>query len=201
MVCQLFSEQPNQINTTPSVGTVAVNGQVAPKVTMAQGEVQWWRMIDAMMKASTTHAELLSNTSVRGYLGLQMLHLEKQIVTLLLNSFGERLPLFDIPLDEVNNKGKAQHRGDIVEDPKSRIDGPRREIIMEQDANSDEAVADSSAQKNCGDAKREYVEVDERNRNNEMVGIRDRANGPQDQHKWQPRRSIGSHILPQKRQQ
>jgi hypothetical protein len=39
------------------------------------------------------------------------------------------------------------------------------------------------------------------NRNNEMVGKRDRANGPQDQHKWQPRRSIGSHVLPQKRQQ
>jgi len=39
------------------------------------------------------------------------------------------------------------------------------------------------------------------NRNNEVVGMRDRANGPQDQHKWQPRRSIGSHVLPQKRQQ
>jgi FtsP/CotA-like multicopper oxidase with cupredoxin domain len=51
MVCQLFAEEPNQINATPSAATVAVNGQVAPKVTMAQGEVQWWRMVDAMMKA------------------------------------------------------------------------------------------------------------------------------------------------------
>jgi len=51
LVCQLFAEEPNQVNATPSVNTVAVNGQVAPKVTMAQGEVQWWRVVDAMMKA------------------------------------------------------------------------------------------------------------------------------------------------------
>jgi FtsP/CotA-like multicopper oxidase with cupredoxin domain len=51
MVCQLFAEEPNQLNASPTVGTVAVNGQIAPKVTMAQGEVQWWRMVDAMMKA------------------------------------------------------------------------------------------------------------------------------------------------------
>jgi hypothetical protein len=45
------------------------------------------------------------------------LHVLKQVVTLLLNCFGKRFPLLDIPLDEVNNKGEAQHRGEIVEDP------------------------------------------------------------------------------------
>ena len=52
---------------------------------------------------------------------------------------------------------------------------------MEQDANDDEAVADLLAQKNSTDGEREDVQVDERNRDNEMVGIRDRADGPQDQ--------------------
>jgi hypothetical protein len=69
---------------------------------------------------------------------------------------------------------------------------------MEQNANDDEAVADLLAQKNSTDGEREDVQVDERNRNNEMVGIPDCTNGPQDQCKGQPRQSIGSHILPQK---
>src|SRR6266849_2497699 len=72
---------------------------------------------------------------------------------------------------------------------------------MEQDTNYDEAVADLLAQKNSADGKREDVEVDKRNRNNEMVGIRDSANSTQDQDKWQPNRSTGSQILPQKKQQ
>src|SRR2546425_208596 len=69
---------------------------------------------------------------------------------------------------------------------------------MDQDANDDEAVADLLAQKNSTDGKRQDVQVDQRNRNNEMVGIRDRANGPQDQCDGQPRRSVRSDILPQK---
>jgi hypothetical protein len=122
----------------------------------------------------------------------------KEVVTLLLNRFGKRFPLRDIPLDEVNNKGEAQHRGEIVEDPKSRVDMPRGVIIMEQDTNGDKAIADFPAQENRADANREYIEVDKRNRDNEMVCIRDRTSRPQDQDKWQPRRPIGSHILPQK---
>jgi len=101
----------------------------------------------------------------------------------------------------MNNKGEAQHRGEIVEDPEPRIDIPRRIIIMEQDTSGDEGVANSPTQENRAEAKGEYVEVDKRNRDDAMVCIRDRANGPKDQYKWQPRRSIGSHILPQKRQQ
>jgi hypothetical protein len=66
----------------------------------------------------------------------------KEVVTLLLNRFGKRFPLRDIPLDEVNNKGEAQHRGEIVEDPKSRIDMPWGVVVMEQDTNRDEAIAD-----------------------------------------------------------
>ena len=61
---------------------------------------------------------------------------------------------------------------------------------MEQDTNYDEAVADLLAKKNSTDGKREDVQVHERNRNNEMVGIGDRANGTQDQRKGQPRRPI-----------
>jgi len=48
----------------------------------------------------------------------------------LLNCFGERFPLLDIPLDEVNNKGEAQHGGEIVEDPKPGVEIPRGVIVM-----------------------------------------------------------------------
>lgn len=57
VLMQLFSEQPNRINqaapglTASPTATVTVNGQVVPKITMKQGEVQWWRVIDAAMKA------------------------------------------------------------------------------------------------------------------------------------------------------
>ena len=76
------------------------------------------------------------------------LHILEKIITLLLNGFGKRFPLFDIPLDDINNKGEAQHRGEIVEDPKSQIDIPRRVIIVEQDTNDDKAVADYPAKEN-----------------------------------------------------
>jgi hypothetical protein len=52
---------------------------------------------------------------------------------------------------------------------------------MEQDTNDDKAVADFLTQENRAENKREQIEVDKRNRNNEVVGIRDCANGPQDQ--------------------
>jgi hypothetical protein len=61
---------------------------------------------------------------------------------------------------------------------------------MEQDTNDNEAIADRLAQENSTDGKGEDVQVDERNRNNNVVGIRDRANGTQDQRKGQPRRPI-----------
>ena len=77
-----------------------------------------------------------------------------------------------------------------MEDSKSRIDSPWRVIIVEQDTNDDKAVADRLAQKNSTDGKGEDVQVDERNRNNNVVGIRDRANGTQDQRKGQPLRPI-----------
>jgi len=106
------------------------------------------------------------------------LHVLKKVVALLLNCFVKSFLLLDIPLDEVNNKGETQHRGEIVEDSNRWVNRPPGIRIMEQDANDDEAVADLLAQKNSADGKWENVQVDERNRNNEMVGIRDRANGP-----------------------
>src|SRR5882762_2540163 len=118
------------------------------------------------------------------------LHILEKVITLLLNGFGERLPLLHIPLDYINNKREAEHRGEIVEDAKPRIDNTRRVIIVEQDTDDDKAVADLVSQKNSTHGKREDVQVNERNRHNEVVGIRDRANGPQDQCKGQPRRSI-----------
>ena len=67
---------------------------------------------------------------------------------------------------------------------------PRRVIVVEQDANCDEAVTNFLAQENRSDGKREKVEVDKRNRDNEMVCVRDRAKRAQDQNERQPRRSI-----------
>ncbi|HVR40800.1 MAG TPA: multicopper oxidase domain-containing protein [Thermoanaerobaculia bacterium] len=51
MIFQLFAEQVNLVNGQASVNTVAVNGQVLPTVSMKKGEVQWWRIANAMMRA------------------------------------------------------------------------------------------------------------------------------------------------------
>lgn len=51
MILQLFQEQPNQINVSPSSNTIAVNGQVAPVISMKIGEVQWWRIANATMRS------------------------------------------------------------------------------------------------------------------------------------------------------
>jgi hypothetical protein len=56
---------------------------------------------------------------------------------------------------------------------------------MEQDANDDKAVGDLLAQENSTDGDAKDAQVDERNRNNEVVGM-----DTQDQYKWQPRRPI-----------
>jgi len=50
MIFQLFSEQPNLVNATPGA-LLQVNGQVVPTVRMKRGEVQWWRIANAAMKA------------------------------------------------------------------------------------------------------------------------------------------------------
>ena len=87
------------------------------------------------------------------------LHIVKELVTLLLNRFGECFTLFDIALDDVNNKGEAERRRKIVEDPEPWVQIPRRVIVMEQDANRDEAITNFPAQENRSDGKREKVEV------------------------------------------
>src|SRR5579859_164388 len=125
----------------------------------------------------------------------------KEVVTLFFNRFGQVFPLLDIPLDDVNDKGEAQHRGEMVEDAKPKADISGGVIVMEQDTDRDEAIADFPAQENCTDGKREDVEVEKRNRNNEVVRIRYSANRPEDQHEWEPRGSVGAHIPPQEKQQ
>lgn len=53
MLFQMFSDQVNLINnrggTTATL--IEVNGQALPKVTMRKGEVQWWRMANASIRA------------------------------------------------------------------------------------------------------------------------------------------------------
>src|SRR4029077_7522121 len=120
-----------------------------------------------------------------------------EFVSLPLDRFGKRLALFDIALDDVNNKREAECRGKIMENPEPWVQIPRRVIVVEQDANRDEAVTNFLAQENRSDGKREKVEVDERNRDNEMVCVRDRAKRAQDKNERQPRRSIRGHVLPQ----
>ena len=78
------------------------------------------------------------------------------------------------------------------------MDNSRRPIIMEQDTNRYQSVGDFLAQENRANAKRKYVEVHKRNRDNTMIYICDRGNRPQDQREWQPRWPDGSHILPQR---
>lgn len=51
MIFQIFGEQPQQLQASPSTDQITVNGQVVPTVKMAKGEVQWWRIGDAAMKA------------------------------------------------------------------------------------------------------------------------------------------------------
>lgn len=51
MIFQIFGEQPQQIQPSTSTDQITVNGQVVPTITMKKGEVQWWRIGDAAMKA------------------------------------------------------------------------------------------------------------------------------------------------------
>jgi hypothetical protein len=81
----------------------------------------------------------------------RQLYVLEEVITLLPNGFGKRFPLLHIPLNDMNNKGEAQHRGEIVENPKPRIYTPRRIITMEQNTNDDKAVANPLAQKNSTD--------------------------------------------------
>jgi FtsP/CotA-like multicopper oxidase with cupredoxin domain len=61
MILQLFAEQPNLVNASPTSNTMAVNGQVLPTVKMRKGEVQWWRIVDAAMKAHGIESYLFLN--------------------------------------------------------------------------------------------------------------------------------------------
>ena len=51
LIFQIFGEQPQQVQSSPSTDTITVNGQALPTITMKRGEVQWWRIGDAAMKA------------------------------------------------------------------------------------------------------------------------------------------------------
>jgi len=59
MLFQMFSDQVNLINNrnNPALNKavtstlIEVNGQALPKVTMRKGEVQWWRMANASIRA------------------------------------------------------------------------------------------------------------------------------------------------------
>jgi hypothetical protein len=108
------------------------------------------------------------------------IHILKKVVTLALDRFGKHFPLFDIPLDEVNDKDEAHHRGEMVEDSKSEVDIPRGAKVMDEDTNRDEAIADLPAQKHRAYAKREDVEVEKRNRDDAMVCICDGGHRPKD---------------------
>jgi len=60
---------------------------------------------------------------------------------------------------------------------------------MEQDTHGDEAVADFPAEENRAYGKREDIEVDKRDRNNDMICICYGSNRPQD-------KSTGSQLPP-----
>jgi len=77
-----------------------------------------------------------------------------------------------------------------MEDAECRNYSSRRVIIMKQNTNDDKAVADLPAQKDRADGDGKDVQVDEGNRNDEVVCVRDRAKGSQDQCEWHPGRSI-----------
>src|SRR4029077_13799604 len=127
------------------------------------------------------------------------LYVPEKIVTLLLDGPRKRFPLFHITPYDIDNKGEAQHRGEIVEDSKSRIYALRRIVVMEQDANDGKAVADYSAKESRADDNRKDAKVDQRKRNNEVVRISDCNNRTQDQHEGNPCRPACSHIIPEDR--
>jgi hypothetical protein len=84
-----------------------------------------------------------------------------------------------------------------VEDPKPRVDIPGGAIIMKQATHGDEAVAHFPAEENRAYGKREGMEVDKQDRNNDMICICHGDNRPQDQNDWQPTPSVRSHLLEQ----
>ena len=80
MIFQIFGEQPQQVQASPSTNQITVNGQVVPTVTMKRGEVQWWRIGDAAMKAhgvgdfafldEATYNDYVANPSKLAVVGL-----------------------------------------------------------------------------------------------------------------------------------
>ena len=64
LLFQLFAEQPNLVNASPTVTTMACNGQVLPTLTMKKNEVQWWRIANAAMRSHGTDAFLFVAQSV-----------------------------------------------------------------------------------------------------------------------------------------
>ena len=57
---------------------------------------------------------------------------------------------------------------------------------LKQDTHGDEAVVDFPAEENRAYGKREDIEVDKRDRNNDMICICYGGDRPQDQNDWQP---------------
>src|SRR4029077_19672250 len=58
------------------------------------------------------------------------LYVLEKFIPLLPNGSGQRFPLFHVTPYYVNNQGEAQHRGEIVEEAKSRIYSFRRIIVV-----------------------------------------------------------------------
>ena len=127
-------------------------------------------------------------------------YVPEKVVTLPLNSSGKRFALPDVPLDNKYNKSKARHRGEIVKHSKSWIDMQWVVIIMKQNTNGDEAIADFLAQEYRADGEREYVEVAERNRVNKVVCISHGGDRPNHKYQREPRRPTRGRIPAEERE-
>jgi len=102
----------------------------------------------------------------------------------------ERVALFDIALDDVNNKCEAEGGGKVVEDAEHWVQIARRVVVVKQDANCDKAVTNFLAQENRTEGQGEKIEVNQRNGDNQMVCVCDRGKRARDQNERQPGRSV-----------
>jgi len=111
------------------------------------------------------------------------IHILEKVITLLLNGFGERLPLLHIPLDYIKQQTRSRASRRDCGRSKPRIDNTRRVIIVNKTHTTIMSVSDLLRTEQCTDVKGRCT-GNEGNRHNEVVGIRDRGQCPPIPMQW-----------------
>src|SRR4029077_1233632 len=122
----------------------------------------------------------------------------QKLIALLAYCLVKQFSLFHISLNDVDHEGEPDQRGEVVCDP-----GPWTwiripEKIVEKDTDRDQPITNLAAQEHGTDPERQNVEIPQRGRRDDRVGVGNRSNRPEDQHRWQPLRAARGHLAQQR---